>query len=103
MLFQNGWEVMHMSKDDSSKEREILKVMRKVLTSVIKDTTPPHRDMKHPPSDGTIEDVRLCLGLIAARERELADAAGVRMERPYFSDDARAVKTVSISKLKKKS
>ena len=91
-----------MSKDDSAKEREIMAVMRKVLTSVIKDTTPPQREMKHPLSDRTIDDVRLCLGLIAARERELADAAGAAMEKPYFTDDVQAVKTVSINQLKKK-
>lgn len=91
-----------MSKDESAKEREILVVMRKVLASVIKDTTPPHRDMKHPLSDKTIEEVKLCLSLIAARERELADAAGVPVEKPYFTDDPQAVRTVSMDKLKKK-
>ena len=91
-----------MSKDDSSKEREILRVMRKVLASVIKDTTPQHRGLQHPLSSTTIEDVRLCLSLIAARERELADAAGAVMERPYYAGDAQAVKTVSISSLKRK-
>ena len=63
--------------DVSSKEREILVVMRKVLAQIIKDTTPPSRAMKHPLSEQTIQDVRQCLGLISARERELADAAGV--------------------------
>jgi len=93
---------MSVSKDDSSKEREILRVMRKVLASVIKDTTPRHRGLQHPLSGATIEDVRLCLSLIAARERELADAAGAVMEQPHYSDDAQAVKTVSISGLKRK-
>ena len=92
-----------MSTDDLSKEREIMVVMRKVLAAVIKDTTPEHRSMQHPLSDSTIEDVRLCLGLIAARERELADAAGASMEKPYFTDDVQAVKTVSLDSIKKKS
>lgn len=92
-----------MSRDDSAKEREILKVMRKVLAAVIKDTTPPMREMKHPLSSNTIEDVRMCLALIAARERELADAAGAAMERPYYADDVQAVKTVSLASLKRKS
>lgn len=86
---------------DSSKEREILVVMRKVLAQIIKDTTPPSRAMKHPLSDQTIQDVRHCLGLISLRERELADAAGVAQERPYFSDQKPAAEVVSISKIGK--
>ena len=90
-----------MSEQSNAKEREILMVMRKVLASVVKDTTPPHREMKHPLSAATIEDVRQCFSLISARERELADADNVKMERPYFTDDVQAVKSVSIDSLKK--
>ena len=68
-----------------SKEQEILVVMRKVLASIIKDTTPPP-GMKHPMTDKTIEDVRACLALISARERELADAQGRIVEKPYYTD-----------------
>lgn len=85
----------------SAKERQVLAVMRRVLASVVKDTTPPHREMKHPLSDATIEDVRQCFALIAAREKELGDAAGLAGERPYFSDDVQAVKTVSLNNLKR--
>jgi len=87
--------------DPSSKEREILRVMRKVLAQIIKDTTPPSRAMKHALSDQTIQDVRQCLGLISLRERELADAAGVEQERPYYSDEPRAADVVSIHKIGK--
>ncbi|MCB1802012.1 MAG: segregation and condensation protein A [Gammaproteobacteria bacterium] len=90
-----------MAEDISRKEREILMVMRKVLAQVIKDTTPPSRAMKHPLSDDTIQDVRHCLGLISARERELADAAGVAQERPYFSDEKRAADVVPIARIGK--
>jgi hypothetical protein len=86
---------------ESSKEREILKVMRKVLASIIKDVTPPHRGIKHPLSESTIEDVRMCLGLISARERELADAAGVAQERPYYTDEPPSASVVSLSSVKK--
>ena len=85
--------------DQSGKEREILRVMRKVLASVIKDTTPEHRSLKHPLTDRTIEDIRQCLALIAARERELADAAGAAVEKPYYADDKRAADVVSISRI----
>ena len=83
-----------------SKEQEILIVMRKVLASIIKDTTPPP-GMKHPMSDQTIQDVRACLGLISARERELADDQGRPMERPYYVDEPRDEKVVPISSIGK--
>ncbi|MCB1772851.1 MAG: segregation and condensation protein A [Gammaproteobacteria bacterium] len=85
----------------SQKEREILVVMRKVLAQIIKDTTPPSRAMKHPLSEQTIEDVRQCLGLISARERELADAAGAATERPYYADEKPAAEVVSINRIGK--
>ncbi len=80
-------------------------VMRKVLASIIKDTTPPP-GMKHPMSERTIEDVRACLGLIAARERELAESQGRVVEKPYYTDqrqqNAEVVPMSSIQKPKKK-
>ena len=85
---------------DSSKEREILMVMRKVLGSIVRDTTPAP-GTRHTLSDNTIQDIRMCLGLITARERELADEAGAVMERPYFADEQRPEKVVSISSIKK--
>ena len=87
--------------ESSSKEREILMVMRKVLAQIVKDTTPPSRAMKHPLSDQTIEDIRNCLGLISLRERELADAAGVAQERPYYADEKAPAEVISIGKIGK--
>ena len=86
----------------SNKEREILMVMRKVLAAIIKDTTPPHKGIKHPLSERTIEDVRMCLGLISARERELAQEVGVAPERPYYSDEPPSATVVSLGKVKKR-
>ena len=85
--------------EDSSKEREILMIMRKVLAQVVKDTTPSSRALKHPLSEQTIQDIRNCLGLISLRERELADAAGAAVEKPYFSDEQQAAEVVSINKI----
>lgn len=85
--------------DESTKEREILMVMRKVLAEIIKDTTPPSRAMKHPLSEDTIQDIRACLGLISSRERELADAAGIPVEKPYYADDKPAAEVVSIDSI----
>lgn len=87
---------------DSSKEREILMVMRKVLANIIKDTTPEHRSLRHPLSDETIQQIRQCLGLISTRERELADEAGIPQEKPYYTDDKPAADVVSISSISKK-
>ncbi len=85
--------------DDSSKEREILMVMRKVLAQIVKDTTPEFKTMKHPLSPSTIEDIKQCFALIAARERELADAAGAVRERPYFADEKPAAEVVPLHKV----
>lgn len=84
---------------DSSKEQQILMVMRKVLAQIIKDTTPEYKSMRHPLSEPTIQDIRQCLGLISSRERELAEAAGVTQERPYFKDEKPKAEVVSISEI----
>ncbi len=87
--------------ENSDIERKILATMRQVLSSIIKDTTPAHRSMAHPLSDPTIQDIRQCLGLISARERELADAAGIGQEKPYFTDEKRGAEVVSINSIKR--
>lgn len=86
-------------KEDQNREKDLLIVMRKVLANIIKDTTPAHRDLKHPLSDNTIQDIRTCLGLISDRERELADIAGIQQEKPYFIDEKPAAEVVSINKI----
>jgi hypothetical protein len=84
------------------KEREIMMVMRKVLTTIVREVTPEHKSLRHPLSDQTIEDIRQCLGLITAREKELADAAGRTVEeRPYFVDEPPKSKVVPIGNLGK--
>ena len=76
-----------MTDKELTKEERILRVMKRVLTGVAKDTytRPGHR---HPLSDDTVNDIRNCLGLITSRERELNEAAGRRMDqRPRFVDE----------------
>jgi len=76
-----------MNDKELSREERILRVMRRVLTSIAKDTytRPGHR---HPLSDETVDDIRHCLGLIAARESELNTAAGRdSTARPRFIDE----------------
>ena len=72
---------------ETSKELQVLVTMRKVLSSVIRDIT-PEPGMKHPLSGQTMEDVRLCFGLITAREKEINELAGMPSQhRPQFTDD----------------
>ncbi len=79
-------------------EQHILIAMRKTLTAIIKDLTPPP-GMRHPLSEATSEDIRQCLMLIAAREKELADAHGRGGERPYYADEPQTVQVVPIAGL----
>lgn len=76
-----------MSDIDLSKEERILRVMKRVLTDVAKDTyTRP--GFRHPLSDATIKGIQDCLVLISAREAELNEAAGrSSMLRPRFIDE----------------
>jgi hypothetical protein len=83
-----------MSDATQSMEARILQAVKRTLARVIKDTATPH-GMRHPLSDGTIEDLRQCLALISARERELAGAAGAPMDaRPRFSDEPAGERSV---------
>ena len=75
-------------------EQRILRVMRKVLAAVVRDTA-PEPGMRHPLKDGTIEDIRACFALISARERELAEQDGKTIrDRPRFADVPRTTQVV---------
>lgn len=95
-----------MSQHELSKEEQILRAVKRVLTEVIKDTaTTP--GMKHPLSENTLNGMRDCLVLISQREHELADEAGrPSTARPYFTDEPKkqdevVVPITSISRKKK--
>ena len=93
-----------MTSEESSKEVRILRMMKKVLTDIAKDTyTPP--GLKHPLSVPTVQGIRECLALISARESELAVKAGKPMTaRPRFVDEPQTsvVVPLDFSKSKKK-
>lgn len=75
-----------MNTENLSKEQQVLYLMRKILASVVKDTT-TKPGMPHPLSDNTIQDIRECFGLISDREAELAELLGQsRNEKPYYKD-----------------
>lgn len=74
---------------EPTKEQRILRVLRKVLANIVKDTT-PQPGMLHPLSEGTRHDIRDLFGLIAEREAELAAETGLqRDEKPRFADEPR--------------
>lgn len=92
-----------MTTNQESKETRILRAVKRVLTDVIKDTASPP-GTKHPLSDNTIQNMRECLALISARERELAQEAGDPMSaRPRFTDEPdKGPVVVPLSSLKRR-
>lgn len=86
-----------MSESAVSKEEQVLKAVKRVLTEVIKDTaTEP--GLKHPLSENTISGLRDCLVLISQREQELAAEAGRSMDmRPRFIDEPKPQGDVVVS------
>jgi len=77
-------------------EKRILKAVKSVLISVIKDTT-THPGLKHPLSDQTKDDIRICLDLITSRERELNEEAGIENnDKPHYVDEPKTKVVVSL-------
>ncbi len=91
-----------MGIEDLSKEQRILRVLRKVLGNIVKETA-PRPGVPRALSDDTVADIRDLFGLIAEREAELADEAGVgRKERPHFADGPKKAHAVKIHRPPKK-
>jgi hypothetical protein len=85
-----------MTDPELTQEERILRMMKRVLTDVAKDTyaRPGYR---HPLSDATIDGMRQCLALISARERELNELAGRSMDaRPRFVDEPKSSVVVTL-------
>lgn len=76
--------------DDSNREltleHRILIQVRRVLAKVVRDITPPP-GTPYPLPQSTIDDIRDCFALIAARERELS-AGREKSDIPVFRDGA---------------
>jgi hypothetical protein len=95
-----------MDKDSLSQEQQIMVIMRKVLGSIVRETT-PQPGHRHPLSEGTIQDIKQCFALISAREKELAEEAGIENKmRPRYIDEPTAqesqvVSIASIGKMNK--
>jgi len=92
---------MSQESEHFTVEKRILVAMRKTLSSVVRDVTPTSSALKSPLSEATVEDIKMCFGLIAAREQEIAKEAGVELnERPQYADDGNKSNVVSLDSLK---
>lgn len=86
-----------MADEELTKEERILRVVKRVLTDVAKDTF-THPGHRHPLSEETINGIRNCLTLITARETELNTAAGRSMDdRPRFIDEPQSSVVVPLN------
>jgi len=91
-----------MNSEELSKDQKILIALRKTLSSVVRETTPPP-GMQHPLTAQTIEDIKQCFVLIAAREKELAEEKGqINTARPRYSDEPKTSHVVSFTRPDKK-
>ena len=87
-----------MSTDFHSKEHQILATLRKVLSEVVRDTTPkPGRPNALKPQ--TVENVKTCFQLITSREKEIIEEAGGEMDkRPRYADEPKKSQVVQFNK-----
>lgn len=86
-----------MTTEHFSAEQKMLRVMRKVLASIVKDAT-PQDGMDNPLTERTIEEIRDIFGLISLREQELMESLGrMSEERPQYPGDKASAKVVPIN------
>lgn len=89
------------SKNEHQREMQILVIMRQVLSSIVRDTTPPP-GMKHPLNNSTIEDVKKCFALITAREKEIHAQYGTDENlRPRYKDEPATSQVVPFTRPEK--
>ena len=83
-------------------EQRIMRMMRKTLTSIVRDTAP--RDGNPSPlSEASVLNIKDCLLVISNREAELAQLSGRTLEeRPHYVDETPKSQAVNISSIPKK-
>ncbi len=92
-----------MNDENLSQELRIMRVLRKVLANIVKDATPAP-GQPHPLKESTIYDIRDLFGLIADREKELADQLKPdRNEKPHYTDEPKKSNVIKMQKPAKKS
>jgi hypothetical protein len=85
-----------MNLAELSKEQQIMVVMRKVLTSIARETV-PKPGIVHALSESTIQDMRMCLQLVSAREQELAKQQGIEnTARPHYADEQQSTQVLNL-------
>ncbi len=90
-----------MSPTPLTQEERILRMMKRVLTDVAKDTHSVP-GVKHALSPHTVEGIRECLALITAREAELANDTGrAQADRPHFVDEPKRTQVVQLHPIKR--
>ncbi|MDH5612035.1 MAG: segregation and condensation protein A [Gammaproteobacteria bacterium] len=91
-----------MNNNELSKDQRILIALRKTLSSVVRETTPPP-GLRHPLSVQTIEDIKHCFALISAREKELTEESGItNTARPRYADEPKTSHVVPFTRPEKK-
>ena len=92
-----------MSTEFHSKEHQILATLRKVLSEIVRDTTPPP-GRPHPLKPQTIDNIKHSFMLITAREKEIVEKAGGKTmdARPRYADEPKTSHVVQFTKPKDK-
>ena len=92
-----------MSTNFHSKEHQILATLRRVLSEVVRDTTPPP-GRPHPLKPQTIDNVKTAFQLITSREKEIIEEAGGKAmdARPRYADEPKTSHVVQFTKPKDK-
>ena len=87
-----------MSTNFHSKEHQILATLRKVLSEIVRDTTPPP-GRPHPLKPQTIDNVKTAFQLITSREKEIIEEADGEMnKRPRYADEPKTSQVVQFQK-----
>jgi hypothetical protein len=86
-----------MSDEFLSPEQRVLRMMRKVLAGVVRDTA-PQPGMPQPLSGQTIEDIKACFALISVREAELNQDNHLK---PVYADQPRSATIIPIGQKKR--
>lgn len=83
-----------MNEENVAREQHVLRSMRKVLGSIIRDTT-PESGMASVLSEKTVEEIKACFALISVREAELQHD-GYLKPVPVYADQPRSATVIPI-------